>query len=76
MRCGLGLSFWDCGCITANAEPNLDPTGTTVLIYEQYRNEAALDHHRNTPHFAEHGIGGLYQRMRKRTLENLNAVEP
>jgi len=48
----------------------------TVLIYEQYRDEAALDHHRNTPHFAEHAIGGLYQRMRERSVENLTAVEP
>lgn len=51
-----------------------DPS--TVLIYEQYRDEAALDHHRNTPHFAEHAIGGLYQRMRERSVENLSAVEP
>jgi quinol monooxygenase YgiN len=46
----------------------------TVLIYEQYVDEAALDHHRNTPHFHQHAIGGLYQKMRERQLENLNAV--
>jgi quinol monooxygenase YgiN len=45
-----------------------------VLIYEQYINEAALEAHRNTPHFKEHAIGGLYQRMRERSMENLTAV--
>jgi quinol monooxygenase YgiN len=40
-----------------------DPT--TVLIYEQYTDEAALEHHRNTPHFKDHAIGVLYQRMKE-----------
>jgi quinol monooxygenase YgiN len=46
----------------------------TVLIYEQYADEAALEHHRNTPHFHQYAIGGLYQKMRDRQLENLTAV--
>jgi quinol monooxygenase YgiN len=46
----------------------------TVLIYEQYEDEAALDHHRNSPHFHQYAIGGLYQKMRERQLENLTAV--
>ncbi|HMF64652.1 MAG TPA: putative quinol monooxygenase [Edaphobacter sp.] len=46
----------------------------TVLIYEQYVDEAALDHHRNAPHFHQYAVGGLYQRMRDRQLENLTAV--
>ena len=46
----------------------------TVLIYEQYADEAALDHHRNTPHFAQFAIGGLYQLMKDRHVENLTAV--
>jgi len=45
-----------------------------VLIYEQYENEAALDFHRNTPHFHQYAIGGLYQKMRERQVENLTAV--
>jgi quinol monooxygenase YgiN len=49
-----------------------DPS--TVLIYEQYVDEAALEAHRNTPHFKQHAIGGLYQRMRERSIENLIAV--
>ncbi len=47
---------------------------TTVLIYEQYADEAALEHHRNSPHFAQYAIGGLYQLMKDREVENLTAV--
>jgi quinol monooxygenase YgiN len=46
----------------------------TVVIYEQYADEAALDHHRGTPHFHQYAIGGLYQKMRDRSIENLTAV--
>jgi quinol monooxygenase YgiN len=45
-----------------------------VLIYEQYADEAALEHHRNTPHFHQYAIGGLYQKMRDRQVEDLTAV--
>ena len=48
--------------------------GCTVLIYEQYENEAALEHHRGSPHFHQYAIGGLYQKMKERHLENLSAV--
>lgn len=61
------------GCINyiahfVEAEP------ATVLIYEQYQDEAALEHHRNTPHFQQYATG-LYQIMRSREIENLNAVD-
>lgn len=46
----------------------------TVMIYEQYKDEAALNFHRNTPHFQKYAIGGLYQIMRDRAIENLIAV--
>jgi quinol monooxygenase YgiN len=46
----------------------------TVVIYEQYADEAALDHHRNSQHFKEYAVGGLYQKMLDRQLENLTAV--
>jgi quinol monooxygenase YgiN len=45
-----------------------------VLIYEQYKDEEALNFHRNTPHFQKYAIGGLYQMMRDRAIENLIAV--
>jgi quinol monooxygenase YgiN len=46
----------------------------TVVIYEQYKDENALEFHRGTPHFHQYAIGGLYQRMRERQVENLTAV--
>jgi quinol monooxygenase YgiN len=46
----------------------------TVVIYEQYADQAALDHHRATPHFHQYAIGGLYQKMKERQLENLSAI--
>ena len=46
----------------------------TVMIYEQYRDEAALEAHRATPHFKQHAIGGLYQHMRDRQIENMTAI--
>ena len=46
----------------------------TVLIYEQYADEAALEHHKATPHFHQYAVGGLYQKMRDRQVENLTAV--
>jgi quinol monooxygenase YgiN len=46
----------------------------TVVIYEQYRDAGALDEHRASAHYKKHVIGGLYQRMLERVVENLNAV--
>jgi quinol monooxygenase YgiN len=61
------------GCVTyiphfVESEPS------TVLIYEQYSDEAALDFHRASPHFQKYAIGGLYQLMKDREVENLTAI--
>ena len=61
------------GCISyvphrVESEPD------TVVIYEQYRDQAALDAHRASPHFAKYAVGGLYQRMLERSLEMLDAI--
>jgi len=61
------------GCVTyvphtVESEPD------TVLIYEQYVDEAAVEHHRQSPHFAKYAVGGLYQKMLERKVENLIAV--
>ena len=50
----------------------MDPN--TVVIYEQYRDRAASDFHRTTPHFQKLAVGGLYQLMREREAENLTAI--
>ncbi len=62
------------GCVTfvphfVEGEP------ATALIYEQYKDEAALDAHRNSLHFRQYASGGLYQLMKDRVLEGLHAVE-
>lgn len=61
------------GCVTyiphwVEAEPS------TLLIYEQYRDKEALEAHRGTPHFAKYAVGGLYQKMLERSMENLVAI--
>lgn len=61
------------GCVsyiphTVESEPDV------VLIYEQYRDESAREAHRNSAHFQRWAIGGLYQRMLDRSVENLHAL--
>lgn len=46
----------------------------TVVIYEQYADDLALAAHRNSAHFQKYGVGGLFQKMKTRTLENLVAL--
>ena len=46
----------------------------TVVIYEQYQDEASLDAHRGSQHFRDHAVGGLYQLMLERQVENLTAI--
>ncbi len=45
-----------------------------VLIYEQYRDEAALTAHRATPHFAKYATQELYPRTLSREVEALTAI--
>ncbi|MGA7522950.1 MAG: putative quinol monooxygenase [Acidobacteriaceae bacterium] len=61
------------GCVTyiphtVEGEPD------TVLIYEQYRDQKAVDAHRASRHFKECAVGGLYQLMLERQMENLTAI--
>ena len=52
----------------------LEDDPDTVLIYEQYRDAKALAAHRESEHFKLHAVGGLYQKMRERSVENLVAL--
>ena len=61
------------GCVSYIAH-FIESDPSTVLIYEQYVDESALEAHRNTQHFADFAIAGLYQRMRERAVETLIAV--
>ena len=46
----------------------------TVVIYEQYQDAKSLAAHRASDHFQKLAVGGLYQRMRERVVENLTAL--
>jgi quinol monooxygenase YgiN len=61
------------GCV-AYVPGFLDGDADTVLIYEQYVDEAALEAHRATEHFKQYAIGGLYQLMKERSIENMDAI--
>ena len=61
------------GCLSYVAH-FVEDDPSTVLIYEQYADEAALEHHRGTPHFNQYAIGGFYQLMKERSIENLTAI--
>ncbi len=61
------------GCLcyiphTVESEPD------TVVLYEQYRDGQAVEAHRASEHFRRWAVGGLYQRMLDRVVENLNAL--
>jgi quinol monooxygenase YgiN len=47
----------------------------TVVLYEQYVDEEALEQHRNSPHFLQLAKGGLYLLKHKREMELLTAVD-
>ncbi len=61
------------GCINYIAH-FVEDERATVLIYEQYLDEAALEHHRNSPHFQMYAAGGLYKLRHTRLLEHLQAI--
>lgn len=67
------LSREEPGCL--NYVPHVvesDPDA--ILIYEQYRDQAAADAHRHSEHFARYAAGELYQRMLDRSVEALTAL--
>ena len=61
------------GCVTYIPH-FLDGDISTVLIYEQYKDEHDVEFHRSTAHFKKYAIGGLYQKMLDRQVETLAAV--
>ena len=61
------------GCVTYIPHTTEDDPNR-VVIYEQYRDRGACDFHRTTPHFKRFAVGGLYQLMREREVEDLTAL--
>jgi quinol monooxygenase YgiN len=62
------------GCVSYVAHQTEDDPDT-IVIYEQYRDEDALTAHRESPHFKKYGVGGLLQKMKERSMENLIALD-
>jgi quinol monooxygenase YgiN len=61
------------GCVSYIPH-HLEDDPDTFVIYEQYRDAQAQAAHRESEHFKKHAVGGLYQKMRERSVENLIAV--
>jgi quinol monooxygenase YgiN len=61
------------GCVSF-VPHTVEDDPAVVVIYEQYRDRAASDLHRTTPHFKKYAVGGFYQLMREREVENLTAL--
>jgi quinol monooxygenase YgiN len=67
------LSRQEPGCVSYVPHA-VESDPDTIVIYEQYRDEAAVEHHKATPHFAKYAVGGLYQKMLERHVEALIAL--
>jgi quinol monooxygenase YgiN len=61
------------GCVTY-VPHRLEGDPDTVVIYEQYRDQAAHDAHGASAHFKKYAVGGLYQMMRERAVENYTTL--
>jgi quinol monooxygenase YgiN len=46
----------------------------TIVVYEQYQDQKAVEAHRASRHFKECAVAGLYQLMLERQVENLTAI--
>ncbi|HXE31996.1 MAG TPA: putative quinol monooxygenase [Terriglobales bacterium] len=56
------------GCLVYNAHRSLETPGR-LLIYEIYRDQAALEAHRASSHFARYASGELYTLVESRAAE-------
>ncbi|MFP5230509.1 MAG: putative quinol monooxygenase [Acidobacteriota bacterium] len=61
------------GCVSYIPH-TVDGESDTVVIYEQYKDQEAVDAHRASAHFRDYAVGGLYQLMLERQVENLASI--
>jgi quinol monooxygenase YgiN len=61
------------GCVSF-VPHRLEGDPDTVLIYEQWKDAAAADTHRQSEHFNKYAVCGLYQKMLERHREDLAAL--
>ena len=63
------------GCLMYVAHRSLSEP-RRFFLYEQYADQAALDTHRTSPHFAEYGTNGVFQLIESRAPELYVPLEP
>jgi quinol monooxygenase YgiN len=63
----------EAGCITYFVQRSRD-NPRVYLVYEQYKDEAALQAHRESPHFKEHATNGFYRFVEERQAEFFDPV--
>ena len=61
------------GCVSYIAH-TVETDPDIVLIYEQYKDDAAAAAHRETPHFDRLATNGLYPKMLERAVEMLSVL--
>ena len=61
------------GCVTYIPH-RIEGDPDRVMIYEQYADTAAETAHRNSEHFKQYAVGGLYQKMLDRSRDDLEAL--
>jgi quinol monooxygenase YgiN len=61
------------GCVSYIPH-HVEGDSDTIVIYEQYRDEAARAVHQASEHFKKYAIEGLFQKMKERNVENLTAL--
>ena len=63
------------GCLMYVAHRSLTEP-RRFFLYEQYADQAALDAHRATPHFAQYGTNGVFQLIESRAPELYEPLVP
>ena len=61
------------GCITYVVQRSRENT-RRYLIYEQYTDQAALEAHRNSPHFKQYAAEGFYRFVEERRAELFDPI--
>ena len=61
------------GCITYVVQRSRE-NRRRYLVYEQYEDEAALEAHRNAPHFKQYAANGFYRFVEERNAELFDPI--
>jgi quinol monooxygenase YgiN len=63
----------EAGCITYVVQRSRE-NPRVFMIYEQYKDEAALEAHRNSPHFKQYATNGFYRFVEERRAEFFDPI--